>query len=466
VNGILLTLISYQLLMLGIGWWASKRTTDSEDYYLGGRKLGPAVAALSASASSSSAWSLLGVSGAAFAWGLPAFWLIPATISGFLINWYLIAPRLSSQSRSSGALTLTEFIAGPRGDPARRTIMRLGAVVILFSFTFYIAAQFQAAGTTFASVLGIEQNVAIIVGAAVVLIYVWLGGFWAASVTDSVQGVLMALSAFLLPLLALIAVGGPASLAESLAGGTSEGFQLWTGQATLPAAIGFVAGLFGIGLGYPGQPHVVNRFMAIESQQAIIKGRRIAITWAVIIYPGMVVLGWCGRLLVDGLGDGEQLLFVLATLLLPAMLAGVMVSAILSAIMSTADSQLLVAASSVSHDLRAGDEDLERGLVRARWVVLIIGALAIGLAIGFPDQIFSRVLFAWQALAAAFGPLLVITLWRGPVRPAWRIAALSTGFLLTVTLSWTVDSPGDWVERLIPLAIALALAWIGSRTDR
>ena len=148
------------------------------------------------------------------------------------------------------------------------------------------------------------------------------------------------------------------------------------------------------------------------------------------------------------------------------MLAGVMVSAILSAIMSTADSQLLVAASSVSHDLRAGDEDLERGLVRARWVVLIIGALAIGLAIGFPDQIFSRVLFAWQALAAAFGPLLVITLWRGPVRPSWRIAALSTGFLLTVTLSWTVDSPGDWVERLVPLAIALALAWIGSRTAR
>ena len=369
MNGILLTLISYQLLMLGIGWWASKRTTDSEDYYLGGRKLGPAVAALSASASSSSAWSLLGVSGAAFAWGLPAFWLIPATISGFLINWYLIAPRLSSQSRSSGALTLTEFIAGPRGDPARRTIMRLGAVVILFSFTFYIAAQFQAAGTTFASVLGIEQNVAIIVGAAVVLIYVWLGGFWAASVTDSVQGVLMALSAFLLPLLALIAVGGPAILVGSLAGGTSEGFQLWTGQATLPAAIGFVAGLFGIGLGYPGQPHVVNRFMAIEGPGAIIKGRRIAVTWAIIIYPGMVVLGWCGRLLVDGLGDGEQLLFVLATLLLPAMLAGVMVSAILSAIMSTADSQLLVAASSVSHDLRAGDEDLERGLVRAQKVV-------------------------------------------------------------------------------------------------
>ena len=165
----MITLIAYQLLMLSIGWWASHRNTDSEDFYLGGRKLGGAIAALSASASSSSAWSLLGVSGAAFAWGLPAIWLIPARLCGFVINWYIIAPRLARQSRSSGALTLTEFLAGPPGDPARKTILRMGSGVILFSFTFYIAAQFQAAGNTFASVLGIGQNTAIIIGAAVVL---------------------------------------------------------------------------------------------------------------------------------------------------------------------------------------------------------------------------------------------------------------------------------------------------------
>jgi sodium/proline symporter len=463
---VLTTLIAYQVLMLGIGWWASKKNSDSEDYYLGGRKLGPAVAALSASASSSSAWSLLGVSGAAFAWGLPAIWLIPATISGFLINWYLIAPRLHAQSRDNNALTLTEFIAGPPGDPARRTIMRMGAGVILFSFTFYIAAQFQAAGTTFASVLGIEQNIAIMVGAAVVLAYVWLGGFWAASVTDSVQGLLMAASALLLPLLALHAVGGPADLMDALLAGGAGSFQTWTDQSTFPAALGFVLGLFGIGLGYPGQPHVVNRFMAIENEKAIVHGRRIALAWACIIYIGMVLLGWCGRILVENLGDGEQLLFVMATLLLPALLAGVMVSAILSAIMSTADSQLLVAASSVSHDLKNEAGGTAGGLVRARWVVLGVGLLAIILAIGFPDRIFSRVLFAWQALAAAFGPLLVVILWKGPVRGNWRIAALSSGFLVTVFLSWTVDSPGDWVERLVPLALALIIAWLGSRNRR
>jgi sodium/proline symporter len=139
-----------------------------------------------------------------------------------------------------------------------------------------------------------------------------------------------------------------------------------------------------------------------------------------------------------------------------------MISAILSAIMSTADSQLLVAASSVSHDLRDGATRDEPGVARARWVVLCIGLLAILLAIEFPERIFTRVLFAWQALAAAFGPILVVTLWRGPVRPGWRIAALVTGFALTVVLSWTVDSPGDWVERLVPLTLALALAVWGS----
>jgi sodium/proline symporter len=463
LNGVIVTLVAYQVLLLGIGFWASRRNTDSEDFYLGGRRLGGVVAALSASASSSSAWSLLGVSGAAFAWGLPAIWLIPATVSGFCINWFLIAPKLARESRDSGALTLTEFIAGPPGDPGRRIVMRLGAAVILFSFTFYIAAQFQAAGKTFASVLDVDQTTAIVIGAAVVLAYVWLGGFWAASVTDSVQGLLMAFSALVLPLLALLAVGGPSDLAGSLLpNGTGAG-GTWTGQATLPAALGFVLGLFGIGLGYPGQPHVVNRFMALRDERAMRIGRRVAIGWAMVIYPGMVLLGWSGRVLVSELGDGEQLLFVLATQLLPPLVAGVMVSAILSAIMSTADSQLLVAASSVSHDWRGGSPGPMDSLVRARWVVLVVGILAVLLAVFFPDDIFGRVLFAWQALAAAFGPLLILSLWRGVVAHRWRIAALVSGFCLTVALSWSVESPGDWIERLVPLGLATLLAWIGTR---
>ncbi len=463
MNGIIATLIAYQLVLLGIGWWASKRNLDGEDFYLGGRKLGGVVAALSASASSSSAWSLLGVSGAAFAWGLPAIWLIPATLLGFVINWVWIAPRLRRASLENEAVTLTEFLAGPRGDPARKPILLLGSIVILFSFTFYVASQFQAAGTTFAAVLDLPQTPAILIGAGVVLTYVWLGGFWAASITDSLQGLLMAVSAVVLPLLALIAVGGFDVLFAGLVPDETHGALLWTGQAGPVSALGFVIGLFGIGLGYPGQPHVVNRFMAAESETAIRRGRIVAISWAVCIYCGMVLLGWCGRLLLSSPADGEQLLFVLASMLLPAVLAGVMVSAILSAIMSTADSQLLVAASSASHDLRGGDPHDGTGLRRARWVVIVVGLLAVLLATMFPEKIFTRVLFAWQALAASFGPLLVITLWRGPVQANYRVAALVCGFTLTVTLSWTTETPGDWLERYLPMGLALALAWFGSR---
>jgi len=463
MNVLIITLVLYQLLLLSIGWWASRRTTDNEDFYLGGRKLGAAVAALSASASSSSAWSLLGVSGAAYAWGLPAIWLIPSTLLGFFINWFWVAPRMWKQSRENNALTLTEFLAGPHGDPARKIIMRLGAAVILFSFTFYVAAQFQAAGHTFASALNIDPVTAIVLGAAIVLVYVMLGGFWAASITDSLQGILMASCAVILPLVALIAIGGPAVLLTSLDVDGLSSITLWTRQESLAAGIGFVIGLAGIGLGYPGQPHVVNRFMAMEDHTAIPTARLIAIVWAVIIYTGMVVLGWCGRILVSALGNGEQVLFALATLLLPSVLAGIMVSAILSAIMSTADSQLLVAASSVSHDMRNGKTATRQSLKLARWVVLFIGIAAIALAAFSPQAIFSRVLFAWQALAAAFGPLLIITLWRGPVQANWRIAAMATGFALTVILSWTTDTPGDIAERYIPMIIALGLAWRGSK---
>ena len=464
MNYLIATLIFYQVLLLFIGWWASKRTDDNEDFYLGGRKLGAAVAALSASASSSSAWSLLGVSGAAYAWGLPAIWLIPSTLLGFFINWFWVAPRLWQRSRDHNALTLTEFLAGPPDDPARKTIMRLGAGVILFSFTFYVAAQFQAAGNTFASALNIDPVTAIVLGATIVLAYVMLGGFWAASITDSLQGLLMALSAIVLPLIALVAVGGPEALIDSLDTEGLSTIMLWTRQESMAAGIGFVIGLAGIGLGYPGQPHVVNRFMAIEKRSAIPTARLIAISWAIAIYIGMVLLGWCGRVLMTTLGNGEQILFEMARQLLPSIFAGITVSVILSAIMSTADSQLLVAASSVSHDMRNGKAATRESLKQSRWVVLAIGMAAIALAVFSPEAIFSRVLFAWQALAAAFGPLLIITLWRGPVAANWRIAAMSSGFVLTVILNWTTDTPGDVAERYIPMLIALALAWRGSRS--
>lgn len=456
------TLAAYLLALLVIGLWARRRVSDSSDFHLAGRALGPAVASLSASASSSSVWTLLGVSGAAYLWGLSAVWLIPAVLSGFAINWFLVAPRLQRDSRGNGALTLVEFLASGCTSPMEWRIRRLGALLIIFCFSLYVAAQFQGAGTAIAAALPVSDAFAISAGALVVIGYVLLGGFWAASVTDAVQGLMMLLVAAVLPAVALAAVGGPLELYAGLAALPDAGAARLVDQPNAWLGALFVAGVFGIGLGYPGQPHVVNRFMALRSPADIGRARLIALLWAGVIYTGMVLLGWCGRLLIPAADDPEAVLLELSLLLLPAVIGGAVTGGVLAAIMSTADSQLLVASGSVSHDLRQGRTGGAHGVGTDRIVVLAVGAAAVLLAVFVPESIFARVLFAWQVLGNAFGPLLLVLLWSGPVAGGYRLAAMACGGGLTILASFTADAPGDAVERLIPFAAALAIARLGS----
>ena len=455
-TAILVTLVIYKIVLILIGLWANKRTKSTSDYFLGGRKLGPWVAALSASASSSSAWTLLGVSGAAYLWGLPAIWLFPATLSGFMINWFYIAPRLSVHGAKVGAITLTDVLATDDNGFSIKELRWLASVIILFCFVFYIASQFDAAGQSFQSTFGMDKNISIILGAGIILIYTLLGGFWAVSVSDTIQGIMMALSAIILPIVAVSQAG----LGNIVASFSNQSiFSSPSGMGGI-VALGFIFGTLGIGIGYPGQPHVVNRFMAIEPGEKVRQGRMIAIGWALIIYPGMIFLGWAGRILMDIAGH-EQILIVMGNQLLSPVLAGIILAAVLSAIMSTADSQLLVAASSVSHDLKSSGEEFS--LNQTRIVVAVICVIAVFMAIFVDKSIYSRVLFAFSAMGAAFGPLLIGRM-QGGVPKINAISAMAVGFFGTLLFYYSEMKPeGNPLERLIPFALAFIIVQMGRK---
>lgn len=458
---ILVTLVAYKLILIAIGFWAQRRTSSNEDFFLGGRQLGPFVAALSYSASASSAWMLLGLSGAAFIMGLSAIWIFAGIFSATLFAWFWIAPRLQKVGHEGRFVTLTDFLVAGSEGRWRQAIAGLASLVIVISFILYVAAQFQGAGQTFSTTFAMDPDHSIIIGGVVIMIYSLLGGFWAVSLTDSLQGVLMAFAALLLPAMALAAVGGPAGLMAGLdAVSSASQLSLSAGNVGLAAA-GFVVGMMGIGLGYFGQPHLLNRFMALRDPKALSQARLISTAWYFIVVGGMVLLGLCGHVLMPGFDNPEGLLFALTNSLLPVLLAGLVTAAVLSAIMSTADSLLLAAASAISHDLGLSRRAGWHPITISRIAMAVISIIAIGVAIFLPEAIFSRVLFAWNAIGAAFGPTVILRL--AGMRFSGRLVflAIAVGFFGTLFFSWQANWPGDFAERVIPFAAGLAVLILG-----
>jgi len=480
---VLLTLIVYMAVLLGIGVLARRRNLSASDFFLGGRQLGPVVSAVGASAASSSVWTLLGVSGAAWAWGVSAVWLFPACVGGFALNWYVLAPALQRYSHRTGAMTVADVLAGRPSSGWSRAILALAALIILVSLGAYVASQFQGAGKLFGAVFDVPMWQAVVIGATVVLLYTMLGGLWAVSLTDTLQGLAMAATAVVLPVAAFVEVGGAGALADSLnaldgQGRLPDGYLALGGPRSGPVALGFVLGLFGIGLGYPGQPHVVKYFMALragdEDRPPVHVARRVAVGWAVVIYAGMVVLGLCARAMLPALadvdGDRERAFIVATERLFDPVTGGIMLAAVLSAIMSTADSQLLVASSTVVHDVGLGGPSHETALRRSRIAVVLLAAGAAGAALVGTKQIFERVLFGWAAMGAAFGPLLLArTVWRRELGPPRIFFAMLTGFVVAVVAySFYEDLLGttNWIsfgKYVAPWLAALAVAVLGTR---
>lgn len=477
---VLATLLAYKLVLVAVGIWASRRTRTESDFFIAGQGLGAWVSGLSYAASTSSAWVLLGFSGFVYASGLSALWMIPGIWGGYAAVWLFFGRRLREETAARGHVTLTDFAAAGASGMMKRLIAITASLFIVFCFVFYIAAQFGAAASAFETQFQLPATEAVLLGAGVVLVYALLGGFWAVSVTDMLQGFLMLLVAVLLPFYAFLSAGGIAGIAEALVASTPPGYLDLSGDRGLFLFIGFVLGLWGVGIGAMGQPHLLARLMAVKDESARRRGFAIAMGWAVLVYIGMATMALSGRALLGGGLNGEALFYQLANDLLPPILAGIVIAAILSAIMSTVDSILLSASAAVSHDMGLVKTLPGREVLISRLSMTAITLVAIWMTLALPASIFDRVLFAWAALGAAFGPIVVMRVLR--FEPAgWSVlAAMITGFALTVifnalgqisldetggVLAWLqglARLPGDPFERVFPWLPALLLLWSGS----
>lgn len=481
---VLATLVIYKIVLIGIGIWAARFNKNESDFFLGGRGLGPWVAGLSYAASTSSAWVLLGFSGFVYAYGVSALCMVPGIWLGYVGVWLWFGRRLRTETETEGHVTASDFLAAKAGPAWKPAISMLAGFLVLFTFVFYIAAQFGAAAIAFESQFALSRTESVLIGAAVILIYGLLGGFWAVSLTDTLQGAIMALIAVLVPALAVIAAGGPAGIVETLSVTMPpEYLDPFGGRAGF-AFLGFALGIAAIGLGALGQPHLLARLMAVKDEASRRRGFIVAMSWGVIVFVGMGCMALAGRALLPDVADGEALFYQLTAQLLPAVLAGIVIAAILSAVMSTVDSLLVAASAAAAHDLKIVKLLKGREVLVSRSVMVAICVLAVILTLSVPATIFNRVLFSWAALGAAFGPVIIARV-MGLEPKGWAIfAAILAGFFTTVvfyifgqmdaaslsglpqTLANWAAIPGDPFERIVPWIAPLVLLFAVRQPSR
>jgi sodium/proline symporter len=442
LNPLIIGLIIYSIIILVVGVFAARWNRTLDSYLLADRKLGAWVAAFSERASGESAWLLIGLPGLAFASGAGTLWVGVGCCLGIAFSWMAVAAPLREQTERFGAITLADYFAA-RYDDTRHTLRMTATVIILFFFTFYVAAQFLAAGKVLHFYLGITPLQGMIIGAVLVGFYTAAGGLLAVCWTDLIQGVIMLVTLAVLPLAVLGELGGPGALQAKLAGLGGTYLQLAPGQTGWAAASG-VLGSLAIGLGYMGQPHLVLRFMATSSGDEIRKGRFIALGWALIAFFGAILIGLTGLAYFGpgAMGEGqlisdqEQLMPLMARQFMPEWLAVLMICGAIAAMMSTADSQLLASASAVSEDIYRRminpDASQEKLLALGRWATLGIGLIGFLLAWVADDFVYNMVLYAWAGLGASFGPPLLLSLYWRKTSHAGVLAGFVAGTVVVV----------------------------------
>ena len=475
-----ITLIFYQIILISIGIWTSRKIVTNEDFLLGGKQLGPWVAGLSYAASTSSAWVLLGFSGFVFSYGYSALWLIPGIWAGYIFMWLVLGPSIRKNSKINNWITPTDFISANLKENDKRNIAILSACLISFCFIFYIAAQFEAAADTLSNNFDFDQGTGLVLGSLIILIYCLMGGFWAASLTDSMQAVVMVFAAISVSWMTYHEAGGYQVIVNSISS-YNQSYIDWFGGQPGFLWIGFILGAIGIGLGTFGQPHLLTRLMAVKGDKELSMGFRVAFIWVIIIYIAMAVLGLSARSLLGSINPDKEIFYLLAENVLPPVFAGIVIASVLSAIMSTVDSLLLASSSAISHDLQLRKYFPIDELIISRIVMVLILFVAVIIAWLIPDGLFNRVLFAWSALGAAFGAIVVARVLGFEPPTKARKFSILTGFFCTVlfytfgasdfsassnvlikNLHFLSTLPGDPFERFIPFFMSCIVIFLFS----
>ena len=475
---ILTSIIVYLIATIAIGVWSSRKNETTEDFYLGGRKLGPIVTAMSAEASDMSSYLLMGVPGVAYVSGLAdATWTIIGLAVGTYLNWLIVAKRLRIYTvKANNSTTVPEFISNRFGDDKKILAVIAAAVIIIF-FVPYTASGFSACGKLFSTLFGMNYLTAMIISAIVIVAYTTLGGFLAASTTDFIQSIIMTFAILTVLGFGVATAGGFDNVktnAQSMAGYLSM-VQTHTAEGAASYGPITILSTLAWGLGYFGMPHILLRFMAIEDHNKIKLSRRIATIWVVISMAIAVGIGITGRAMSEAgtipeLADGETVLIEISQLLashgaLAAIIAGVILAGILAATMSTADSQLLAAASSVSKDILNGvflkNMSEKTAMLLARITVLVISIIAMFIARDPNSSVFGVVSFAWAGFGAAFGPVILTALfWRRTNRQGALVGMVCGGVMVFVWKFLVRPMGGAWnIYELLP-AFIVALAAI------
>ena len=452
-----ISMIIYFVAMIVIGLWAYQRTDDMDDYMLAGRNLGPLSTALSAGASDMSGWLLMGLPGAFYLSGMSTMWLPIGLTVGAWLNWKYTAPRLRTYTEvADNSLTIPTFLSARLHDGSR--LIQIGAgVIILVFFTFYVSSGMVAGGRFFEASFGVDYRLGMVLVAGITVLYTLVGGFLAVAYTVVVQGLMMVTALVAVPVAGLFRLGGPDSLISTINELDPGTWALWGASTSLMSIVSAAAW----GLGYFGQPHIIVRFMALETPQQAKAGRRIGIGWMALACLGAAATALVGiatyRRDTGQLPNPETVFIALGQLLFHPFVAGFMLAAILAAIMSTISSQLLVSSSALVEDLYHAFNRKELGEKRSvllgRVAVMIVSVVAALMAWQADDSILKLVSFAWAGFGASFGPVVLLALfWRRLTR--WgALAGMTTGAVVAAV--WANLSGGIFdLYELLPGFVA------------